>query len=195
MNIKLEIGVDEVGRGALAGPVIAAALLKLDSDFHIQGVTDSKKIPPRKREILAAKIMSSYSYAFGEASSHEIDEINILNATKLAMTRAVNNCIALLRKHSEDFEIEILVDGNMKFENERFKSIIKGDLSVYSISCASIIAKVHRDDIMRKASEFHPEFDWAKNVGYGTKAHFEAIRKHGLTKLHRKTFLNKLRSF
>lgn len=180
---KIVAGVDEVGRGPLAGPVIAAAVI-VDPAIHIEDIKDSKKLSEKKRTLIAEKIKFHYKYAIGEASVSEIDEINILNATKLAMTRAVEQLIP-------SPEI-VLADGNMKFDDIRFKSIVKGDNISQSIAAASIIAKVHRDLIMKKLSEKYPVYGWEKNAGYGTPMHISAIQAYGPTCYHRSKFISKI---
>lgn len=182
-NGKVVAGIDEVGRGPLAGPVVAAAVI-IDSDVLIDGIKDSKQISPKKREKLAEQINSNYSYGIGEASVSEIDELNILNATKLAIVRAAQN-----------LPIEpdiVLVDGNMKFDDESFKSIIKGDAISKSIAAASIIAKVYRDDLMQKLADIYPQYGWEKNVGYGTPTHIAAIKQYGPVVEHREKFISKI---
>jgi len=173
-------GCDEVGRGPIAGPVVACSVIV--NDEFISGVNDSKKISLKKREILSELITSKYTYALGEASVKEIEEINILNATILAIKRA----IASLPKTPE----VMLIDGNMKFLNPRYINIIKGDQKSYSIACASIVAKVYRDNLMKKLSVEYPEYGWDHNAGYGTKKHIDAINKFGITKHHRKNFIH-----
>lgn len=172
-------GVDEAGRGPLAGPVVAAAVI-VDSNNLIEGIRDSKKLLKSRREELYNEITKHYTWSIGIVDSEEIDRINILEATKKAMEIAVNT----LGKMSS----VILVDGNMKFPDYRYISIIKGDDKSISIAAASIIAKVTRDKIM---AEFHQEFPlykWIKNSGYGTKEHINAITNYGITKYHRKSF-------
>lgn len=176
---KSVCGVDEVGRGCLAGPVIACAV-KFNGKY-IAGVNDSKKLSKIKREILNQQITQSCEFSIGEASVEEIEKYNILNATKLAMQRAVTG-------FDDDIEI-VLVDGNMKFDDKRFHSIIKGDQLCYSIACASIVAKVYRDNLMRDLAKNHPQYSWEKNAAYGTKSHLEAIKNYGITIHHRKNFI------
>ncbi len=173
-------GCDEVGRGPLAGPVIACSVI-VNEDF-ICGINDSKKLSLAKRESLSDLITSKYTFAFGEASVEEIDEVNILNATILAIRRSV----AALPKTPEI----MLIDGNMKFPNPRYMSIVKGDQKSYSIACASIVAKVYRDNLMKKLAEEQPEYGWDHNAGYGTKKHLDAIKEFGITKHHRKSFIH-----
>lgn len=176
---KIIAGVDEAGRGPLAGPVVAAAVIANQSNF-IDGIKDSKKIPKKKRQDLYNFITENYCYAIGVVSSEEIDKINILEATKKA-------CLIAVKSLKISPEI-VIVDGNMKFSDTRFNSIIKGDDKSYSIAAASIIAKVTRDRLMESLSIDYPVYDWHKNSGYGTKYHLEAIREHGITSQHRKSF-------
>lgn len=177
-------GIDEAGRGPLAGPVVAAAVI-INSDIIIDGIDDSKKLPKSRREYLYDLITENYIFGIGISSRKEIDEINILEATKLACMRA-----------AEALPIEpniiILVDGNMKFPDSKYKSIIKGDTLSISIAAASIIAKVYRDRIMLALSKEHPEYSWHKNSGYGTAEHISALREFGPTKHHRKKFISKI---
>ncbi len=176
---KIIAGVDEAGRGPLSGPVVAAAVI-LDQSVVIPGIRDSKKISKKKREELFEQITKYYQYSVGIVSPEEIDQINILEATKKACNIAVDS-IAIRP------EI-VLVDGNMKFRDERYVSIIKGDDKSISIAAASIVAKVTRDRIMAKLSNQFPAYKWYKNSGYGTKEHMEAIATHGTTEHHRKSF-------
>lgn len=177
---RMICGVDEVGRGPLAGPVVTCAVIY--NGIIIDGIDDSKKLTSRKIEKLAQEIMEHYQYAIGIASVEEIASMNINNATKLAMQRAVEGL-----NSSVDV---VLVDGNMKFCDPRYISIIKGDQKCYSIACASIVAKLHRDTLMRKLAIEHGEYGWDSNVGYGTKQHMEAIRQYGVTKHHRMSFIH-----
>ena len=175
-------GCDEVGRGPLAGSVIAACVIFDRNVEMIKGINDSKKLSIKMRENLSREICDKYSYSIGEASVAEIEEINILEATKLAIVRATENLRKIPRV--------ILVDGNMKFKDKRYISIIKGDQKIYTIACASIIAKVYRDKLMKDLSKEYPAYLWEKNAGYGTKAHFMAINEQGITKHHRKSFIS-----
>lgn len=173
-------GIDEAGRGPLAGPVVAAAVV-INRDILIDGIDDSKKLSKFKRETLYQAITENYIFGIGEASVQEIDAINILEATKLACNRAAEALSTI--PHI------ILVDGNMKFTDSRYKSIIKGDTLSLSIAAASIIAKVHRDKIMSNLAEEYPEYMWHKNSGYGTKEHIAALIANGPTTHHRKKFI------
>ena len=182
---NLICGVDEAGRGPLAGPVCAAAVI-MPEGLIIEGVNDSKKLTAKKREKLFDIIKNEaicYSVAFASAS--EIDEINILNATHLAMTRAVEG----LEKAPE----VVLVDGNSLpkwyYDSE---AIVKGDAVCHSIACASILAKVSRDRLMLLVAEKYPQYSFEKHKGYGTKVHVQALKEYGPCPIHRKTFLKKI---
>lgn len=180
-NFSLPIaGIDEVGRGPLAGPVIAAAVI-LDRKNIPEGINDSKKIPKAKRILLAEKIKENSIYAYGAASEIEIDEINILQASLLAMKRASDRLSVVPKT--------ILIDGNFKpdIKNNTI-SIIKGDSKSVSIAAASILAKVYRDEIMLKYSKQFPEYGFQTNSGYGTKEHLSALKNYGITPIHRKSF-------
>ncbi len=182
---KIICGVDEAGRGPLAGPVVAAAVI-FDNKTVIKQVNDSKKITEKNREKLYEVIIKqSVTYGVGIVDEKLIDKINILQAALLAMKKAVNNLSI-----TPDL---ILIDGNKTFESEtKTISIVKGDSLSFSIAAASIIAKVTRDRIMMAAAEKFPEYLWHKNKGYGTREHIAAIKKHGPTSLHRITFLNNI---
>lgn len=176
-------GVDEVGRGALAGPVVAAAVILKSSARELIGkVTDSKKLNLEKREALYEPILShARSYGVGVVSAEDIDRMNILQATLLAMKRAVD---AL--SPTPDL---CLIDGNSKAPLPmKQMTIVKGDLRVFSISAASIIAKVYRDRLMMALDGEYPAYGFLQHMGYGTKKHLDALRLHGPTPLHRKSF-------
>ncbi len=177
---KIVCGVDEVGRGPLAGPVIAAAVI-LNPALIPYDLNDSKKLSAKKREYLNEQILACAECAYGEASLEEIDELNILHASMLAMQRAVKN---LPRKVDH-----ILVDGNRlpNFEAPA-TTIIKGDQKSVSIAAASIIAKIKRDFLMKKLAKIHPEYGWERNSGYGTREHMEALNLVGPSRFHRKSF-------
>lgn len=182
---KYVCGVDEAGRGPLAGPVFAAAVI-LPRDYVIDGVNDSKKLTEKKREQLYSKIKEqSLAYCVASASVDEIDEINILNATFLAMTRAVSGL-----QVKADFA---LVDGNRLPSLEiDAKAVVKGDSLSESIAAASILAKVERDHFMLNLANEYPNYAFEKHKGYGTKLHIEMIKKYGASNVHRKTFLKKI---
>ena len=178
---RLVAGVDEVGRGPLAGPVVCAAVI-MPTDDIIDGVTDSKKLSEKRREELSAIILKkAIAYSIFQVSEQEIDEINILQAVKKCMTGAVNGL-------SVKPDI-VLVDGlniGLPFNAEY---IVKGDLKSYTIGCASIVAKVFRDNLMTEYAKEFPEYGFDKHKGYGTKAHIDKIREIGPCSLHRKTFI------
>ena len=178
-------GVDEAGRGPLAGPVFAAAVI-LPEGHIIEGVNDSKKLSEKKRDLLFDKIIDEcVCYSIGTASEREIDEINILQATFLAMKRAVDG-----------LEIKpdlALVDGNqIPPVNADVLTIVKGDGKSASFAAASIIAKVSRDRYMIELAKQYPQYEFERHKGYGTKLHYEKIAEHGICEAHRKTFLKKL---
>ena len=179
-NYNIIAGVDEVGRGPWAGPVYSAAVI-LDQDNIPDGINDSKKTSPRKRKEIFNKITSNHMFGVGVASVEEIDKINILEATFLAMTRAINNL-----EITPDL---VLVDGNITPETViKTKSVVKGDAKSLSIASASIVAKVLRDQYMEEIDLEFPSFNWKRNKGYGTKEHLYALEHHGPTKYHRKSF-------
>lgn len=184
-GLKYIAGIDEAGRGPLAGPVVVGiAIMKPDS--FIEGVNDSKKLSEKKREQLYEQIISeAIDWAVGIVDQKEIDEINILNATKKALHMAISNL-----KVKPD---RILVDALEHIDTYGipYTSIIKGDAKIYSISVASIIAKVTRDRIMQKYDEIYPEYGFSGHKGYGTAKHVQAIKEYGPCSLHRKTFIKK----
>ena len=178
----VEAGCDEAGRGPLAGPVFAAAVI-LPKDFHHPLLNDSKKMTEKARELLRPIIeREAIAWAVEEVSAEEIDTINILNASIAGMQRAV-------RKLSVKPEF-LLIDGNRfkPFDDYRYQCIVKGDAKFTSIAAASVLAKTYRDEYMRKLAQEHPQYGWEKNMGYPTKEHIEAIRRHGYTPEHRKSF-------
>ena len=179
---RLEAGCDEVGRGCLCGPVVAAAVI-LPPDFANEFVNDSKKLTNSNRQNLVSEIKSSaLAWAIAEASVEEIDRINILHASFLAMSRAVEQ-LKIQPQH-------LLIDGN-RFKSHLdipFTCVIQGDGKYASIAAASILAKVYRDEMMERYAEEYPGYGWEKNVGYPTRLHREGIMKLGLTPLHRKSF-------
>ena len=182
-GIKYIAGIDEAGRGPLAGPVVVASVI-LDKDSMIEGVNDSKKVSEAKREKLYDIITKeAISYGVGIVYQDEIDEINILQATKKALTMAI-----------KDMKIKpniILVDAlsNIDTLGIPYKSIIKGDAKCYQIAAASIIAKVTRDRIMREWDKVYPEYGFLSHKGYGTTKHIEALKQYGPCPIHRKTFI------
>ncbi len=181
----LVCGIDEAGRGPLAGPVYAAAVI-LPLEIEIEGLDDSKKLSEKKREQLFEVIRgSAVSYGIGSASAEEIDRINILQATFLAMNRAFE---AMAQPAGW-----ALVDGNrMPALPVPGETVVKGDAQCASIAAASILAKVSRDRVLRELDLKYPQYGFAKHKGYGTKAHYEAIKQYGILPEHRKTFLKNL---
>jgi ribonuclease HII len=178
----LEAGTDEVGRGCLCGPVVAAAVI-LPPDFHHPLITDSKKLTEKQRLSLDDIIRSqALAFAIAEVSAQKIDEINILQASFLAMHQALDGL---------DVRPElILVDGNKfkAYQDLPHHCIVKGDSKFFSIAAASILAKNYRDQLMKAQHDIYPHYAWHKNMGYPTKAHREGIVKHGITPLHRLSF-------
>jgi len=178
----IEAGCDEAGRGCLAGPVYAAAVI-LPKDYKNKTLNDSKQISEKKREILRIEIeQEAIAFGIGIVDQIEIDQINILNASFLAMHRAVDQ---LTTKPEL-----LLIDGNRFNSHKEIKHecIVKGDAKFLSIAAASVLAKTYRDDFLLNMHQEFPHYDWHKNKAYPTKAHREAIRKNGITKYHRKTF-------
>lgn len=183
-GIKLICGVDEAGRGPLAGPVCAAAVI-LPPDLEIPGLNDSKKLTDkRRRELFPIIKEQAIAYGIGLASHEEIDQINILQATYLAMERAISQL-------SVKPELA-LIDGNRaKDFGIPVQTVIKGDSLSASIAAASVLAKVTRDDLMLEAAVEHPKYQFDVHKGYGTKAHYAALTEHGPSPIHRMTFLKK----
>ncbi|WP_296114159.1 ribonuclease HII [uncultured Anaerococcus sp.] len=180
---RLIAGIDEVGRGPLAGPVVTCAVI-MKKDSHIEGVTDSKKLNRKKMLGLKEKILEdALQVSFGYANPRKIDRINIRQATLLAMEDALDNL--------EITPNIVLVDAERINTDLPQLNIVKGDLNEYAISCASILAKVRRDDIMINFSKIYPGYSFETNFGYGTKAHYEGLEKYGETPIHRQTFLRK----
>ncbi len=180
---KYVAGVDEVGRGPLAGPVVCAAVI-MPLDDIIDGVEDSKKLSEKKRESLAKVIQEkAIAYCIYEVSEQEIDRINILEAVKVCMTRAVEGLNV-----KPDITLVDGVDTHLPINAEY---VIKGDANSYSIGCASIIAKVYRDNLMCEYAKDYPEYLFEKHKGYGTKVHIDKIKEIGPCPLHRKTFIKK----
>ena len=174
-------GVDEVGRGCLAGPVFAAAVI-LKNNIDIKNIKDSKKISFNKRILLSQYIKKNSIYAIGTASVEEINKINILNASLLSMQRALNK---LKRKPSIAYIDGLFAPKNVKM---KCKTFVKGDEKITCISAASIIAKTSRDLFMIKLAKKYPKYNWHKNFGYGTNEHLKSLKKHGITIHHRKKF-------
>jgi len=184
-KIKLIAGTDEAGRGPIAGPVVAAAVMFDRKAFH-PDINDSKQVNESNREKLFDWIIENcICFGIGIIDHDEIDKINILQASLKAMKTAVNQLIP-------DPDL-IIIDGNKSFLSEiKTKTIVRGDTKSFSIAAGSIIAKVTRDRIMKKISEEYPEYLWHKNKGYPTKEHIESVRKYGATEFHRKTFLGNI---
>ncbi len=183
---KLEVGLDEVGRGCLAGPVVASAVI-LPSDFDYDIVKDSKKLTEKRRKEAYELIKEhaiEYSISFVDAKS--IDKFNILQATMVAM----HGCLDKLESEPN----HILVDGNVfnKYRDIEHTTVVKGDSKYYSIAAASILAKVTRDEYMKEQHEKFPMYKWDSNKGYGSKVHREAIKEKGISPLHRKSFLKNI---
>ena len=184
-HIKLIAGVDEAGRGPLAGPVVSASVIFLP-DIYIEGIDDSKKLSEYDREEVFPHILEkSVAYSVAAINRHKIDEINILQASLLSMKIAVNRL-----SRQPDL---ILIDGNKTF-NYAVPTIpiVKGDSLSFSIAAASIIAKVTRDRIMKRLDRYFPNYKWGKNKGYPTKEHIDAVRLFGPSPIHRKSFLKKI---
>lgn len=183
-GIKIICGIDEAGRGPLAGPVCAAAVI-LPEHLELPGLTDSKKLTDKKRRELFPIIKEqALAYGIGLASEQEIDEINILQATFLAMQRALDQLM---------IKPELaLIDGNREKDfGIPVKTVVKGDSLSLNIAAASVLAKVTRDDLMVQMAEQYPEYGFDIHKGYGTKAHYAALTEHGPSAIHRKTFLKK----
>lgn len=182
-NIKYIAGIDEAGRGPLAGPVVVGVVI-MPKDSMIEGVNDSKKVSEKKREVVYEQIINdAISYSVGIIDQEEIDRINILNATKLGLTTSI-----------KELQVKpdlILVDALEHIDTLGipYTSIIKGDAKSYSIAAASIIAKVTRDRIMREFDSIYPMYGFEKHKGYGTAAHIAAIKEHGICAIHRKSFV------
>ena len=175
-------GIDEAGRGPLAGPVVVAGVI-MPKDSFIEGVNDSKKVSEKKREVLYDKILDeAISYSVAIIGQDVIDEINILNATKKGVTSVVEGL---------DIKPNLIVIDALEHIDTKgipYESIIKGDAKCYSIAAASIVAKVTRDRIMRQWDEIYPQYGFAKHKGYGTAAHISAIKEYGLCPIHRRSF-------
>lgn len=189
-------GIDEAGRGPLAGPVVVACVV-MPRDSMIEGVNDSKKVSEKKREKLYEQITKeALGFGVGIISQEEIDRINILNATKEGLTAAIKEMEKDLQEKQRGFEKPeiILVDALTKIDTDHipYKSIIKGDAKSYSIAAASIVAKVTRDRIMRAWDEVYPMYGFERHKGYGTAAHIAAIKEYGLCPLHRRSFVKNI---
>lgn len=183
---KLIIGIDEVGYGAWAGPVYACAVCfpSTLNDMILDKIKDSKKLTKKQRKAIYSTILPQVLCGIGFANNQEVDQMNVKQATYLAMTRALEN-LKLSKKDLEE-NFAILIDGNSKPPSlENAQTIIKGDDKIKEISCASIIAKVTRDNLMYELHKEFPIYAWDSNVGYGTKKHIEAIKRHGVSKYHR----------
>ncbi len=186
-------GVDEVGRGPLAGPVVTAAVV-LPEDFDVPGVDDSKKLSPKRREELYDVIMDrALAVGIGQADHQVIDDINILQATKKAMGQAIEEADRALREACGSGIDFVLLDA-VQLEGLAIPqhAMVKGDANVLAIAAASIIAKVTRDRMMVEYAEEYPWYAFESNKGYGTKAHYEGIREHGICPIHRRTFLKNI---
>jgi len=178
----IEAGCDEVGRGCIAGPVVAAAVI-LPTEYFNNSIIDSKKLSPKKREEVGKEIIgNAIAWSVSEVSNNTIDKINILNASILAMHRALDKL-----KVRPEF---IIVDGNKfkPYKSVKHECIIKGDNKFQNIAAASIIAKNYRDDLMKNLSQKFDKYSWESNFGYPTKKHRDSIKKHGVTEYHRKSF-------
>ena len=189
LNKFSEVGVDEVGRGAVFGPVFSAVVVLTEKNKFIlqqSGVTDSKKLTPKKRKLLLPKILLlSSDYGIGQSSAKEIDKLGIRVATELSMIRAL--------KKLKEKPSELIIDGPLLLRpwDGMQKNIVSGDSKFISIASASIVAKVYRDDLMERLEKKYSGYMIFKNKGYGTREHLSLIEKNGITKLHRKSFLKK----
>ncbi len=179
-------GVDEVGRGPLAGPVVACAIVMPPGQRAIAGVNDSKQLDPATRERLAARILEqALAVSLGAASAREVDRINIYHATVLAMRRALTRVERRLGQVPD----HVLIDGNpLRTLGMPHTAVVKGDAKCYAIACASIVAKVTRDRLMRSLARRYGDYGWERNSGYGTPVHLAALAAHGLTPHHRRRF-------
>lgn len=188
-NYKYVIGIDEVGRGPWAGPVVACASVILENSDLPSEITDSKKLTDKKRKVINEVLVEKVPYHLGIVDAPTIDELNILQATFLAMYKALEGLKQKL--NISDDEYYVLVDGNKIPPFEAFKNaecIVKGDSASLTIAASSILAKVYRDELMADYAKQYPYYAWEKNAGYGTKAHQEGLAEHGITNLHRKSF-------
>ena len=183
-NVKYIAGIDEVGRGPLAGPVVTACVV-MPYDKKLDGVYDSKKVTKKNRERLYDEIFkTAISVSISVKDQNVIDEVNILNATKLAMKESFKNLTV-----KPDL---LLVDAVKLNICKNEMAIVKGDATSYAIACASIVAKVYRDRLMEEYAKVYPNYDFENNVGYGTKKHIQAIKEFGVTPIHRLSFLSKI---
>ena len=193
LNKISEIGIDEVGRGAIFGPIFSAALVLSEKNgltLKKLGVKDSKKLTPKKRKFLLPKIIAlSSDYSLGQSSVREIDQLGIRYATELSMIRAI--------KKLKNYPFELIIDGPLPLRlwKGRQRNIISGDSKFTSIAAASILAKVTRDFLMERLEDKYSGYFIFKNKGYGTKEHFSSLKANGITNLHRKSFLTKLNLF
>lgn len=193
-NIDFVIGTDEAGRGPGAGPVFAAAVAFRSYDEKLFGelsvLNDSKQLSEKKREMLYERIIETSVYSIQQASVAEIEEVNILNASLNTMKKAVINVV----KQLGSTKVKILIDGNKKIKNfsADMETVVKGDSKSASIAAASILAKVARDRMMVELDKQYPQYCWARNKGYLSSVHIEAIKKHGITIWHRKKFLRNI---
>lgn len=184
---KFICGIDEAGRGPLAGPVVVGAAV-MPRDSKLEWVNDSKKVTEKRREILYDRITEeALAWGVGIISEKKIDELNILNATKKGLHLALGEVIEKLKQKPDI----VIVDALREIDTFEipYQSIIKGDATCYSISCASILAKVTRDRIMREWNEVYPMYDFEKNKGYGTAEHIKALKQYGPCPIHRRTFI------
>ncbi|MBF0384915.1 MAG: ribonuclease HII [Candidatus Omnitrophica bacterium] len=193
-GFKYVVGVDEAGRGPLAGPVVASAVVLKENVFKSK-IGDSKKLSPNQREKAYSEIIRNSYFGIGIVEPDVIDRINILQAAFLAMNNAVEKLTEVLQEEGEDIsalpgKMILLIDGNRFTQASpyRFETIIKGDQKVLSIMCASILAKVTRDRIMEGYDKIFPQYGFSEHKGYPTKEHKDAIREYGMTSIHRKTF-------
>jgi ribonuclease HII len=190
-NCNIAIGVDEVGRGCLAGPVVSAAVAFIKNYKYLK-LFDSKSIKEEKRKTIYKEIFNELPcVGIGIVPSTKIDKINILNSTKISMRIAIDNCIKAMKRNLINNNSMILIDGNFTLPFSfgfGQLSIVKGDNKIASIAAASIVAKVIRDEIMSVYDKIYPQYFFSKNKGYGTKEHYEAIKNYGCTDFHRKSF-------
>lgn len=196
-GFEFVVGVDEVGRGALAGPLVVAAVVfnvnhtTAACDPWIQKINDSKKLSASNRELFSKRILeTAHHVEIQKVSPRKIDELNIHNATLLAMKNVVNKSLVKLSDKQPMKNVFAFFDGKFLPAGVRCgaSAVVSGDSQIFSVACASIVAKVYRDNLMKKLSKSFPEYFWEENKGYGTLKHCEMIGKHGLTPQHRETF-------